>query len=117
MKVSEVIVCPFHSDGRDTRYPNNQTISNLDLKVVVDVRKENRAFFVPGLRVVRPDPSSDPPPLASQLQGHLHAGDRPARSVTPPQILKWGVGNSSPHIGPRGKDVQNQSGLRGKRER
>ena len=54
-------------------FPTNKTNSNLDLEVVASMREENHVFFLPGLCVVRFDPSSGPPSLASQLQGHLVA--------------------------------------------
>lgn len=64
-----------------THLPINKTKSNLDLKVMVYVRKKDHVSFLPDLCVVRFDPSSDPPSLPSQLHGHLGAPDRKVTSA------------------------------------
>ena len=43
----------------------------LDLKVVVCVREEDHFLFIPKLRVIGLDPSTDPPPLTTQSHHHL----------------------------------------------
>lgn len=49
---SPVPQLPGASGVTTTRTPIHQSDSNLDLKVVVDVRKENHVLFFPGLGIV-----------------------------------------------------------------
>lgn len=46
--------------------------AHLNLKVSVDVRKENHLFFIPQLSVISLNSPSDSPPLSAQTNQHLH---------------------------------------------